>query len=67
MKKYLLLLLLIGCVGCTDSEISKLTTFGKPGKVTMYNGGKVVRQWTSTGRIETGKLIRVSGDIVVEQ
>ena len=72
------LILLLG--GCTDAQVSKLTAHGSSHKITLYSGGQAVRTWRSTGAVmnegqsdgfyfkdkETGKLIRVSGDVVIE-
>jgi hypothetical protein len=79
MKKISILLALL-LVGCTDAQISNISALGKPHKVSMYNGGKLVREWVSTGKVETlidsdgwqfkdqatGKLVRVGGDVIIE-
>jgi hypothetical protein len=73
---------LISCAvaGCSDSERAKFRAIGNKHKVQMYSGGQCVRTWTSTGMVhneknsdgyyfndsETGNLITVSGDVVVE-
>lgn len=67
--------------GCTDAERGRLTAFGSEFRVTLYSGGQAVRTWDSSGKVltekdsdgyyfvdkKTGNLIRVSGDVVVEQ
>ena len=66
--------------GCSDATISQFTTIGNPAKITCYSGGKVIYSGKSTGKVRTesqsdgwyfkdsasGKLIRVSGDCVIE-
>jgi hypothetical protein len=68
--------------GCTDADRAQLGGFGNSFAVTLYsaNGG-VIKQWTSDGKVATeaqsdgwyfkdaasGKLVRVSGTVVVEQ
>jgi len=66
-------------ISCTDAERAKLGGFGDKFKVEMYSGGQKVREWTSSGKVlsedgsdgyyfndsETGKLIEVSGDVVI--
>jgi len=65
--------------GCTAASRSSYVSLGNPHKVEMYSGGVKVREWISNGIVhnetnsdgyyfqdkETGKLIRVSGDIVI--
>jgi hypothetical protein len=77
--KYILILLLISLIGCTDAGRAKFGGYGDKFKVEMYSGGQKVREWTSTGKVlseegsdgyyfndsETGKLIEVSGDVVI--
>jgi hypothetical protein len=67
--------------GCTGASIAKFESLGSKHKITLYSGGIAVRTWHSTGYIQneehsdgfyfkddvSGKLIRVSGDIVIEQ
>jgi len=66
--------------GCTDARKASFLSFGKEHKVTMYNGGVLVREWISSGKVEsmsqsdgwqfmdkaTGKLVRVGGDVIIE-
>lgn len=83
MKKMIcsvLLFVAISSVGCTDATIANFKALGDEHTVTMYNGGKLVREWTSTGKVTsiqdgdgwqfmdkaTGKLIRVGGDVIIE-
>ena len=67
-------------IGCTDAKRASFASYGAEHTVTMYNGGKMVRQWTSTGKVtsmsdsdgwqfmdkETRKLVRVGGDVIIE-
>lgn len=73
----LLTILLIA--GCTQAEMKDAITIGRPGIVKLYSGGRLVEQWESTGKViseensdgwlfvdkKTGKLIRVSGTVVI--
>jgi hypothetical protein len=74
------ILLLLGS-GCTDAEMAERVSLGSRCRVTLYSGGKPVREWVSTGKVQTeeksdgwyfmdagtSKLVRVSGDVTVEQ
>lgn len=65
--------------GFMSSGRAKLSGLGSDHKVEMYSGGKLVREWVSDGKVinesnsdgyffedkETGKLIEVSGDVVI--
>lgn len=78
--KLALILLTILSVGCADATRANFSSIGKEHKITMYNGGQLVRSWTSTGKVltitdsdgwqfmdkETGKLVRVGGDVIIE-
>lgn len=83
MKRFLILSCLVAVlfvVGCTDSTRANIGSYGKEHSVTMYNGGTMVRQWTSTGKVtsmtdsdgwqfmdkKTNKLVRVGGDVIIE-
>lgn len=67
--------------GCTDSQRANFGSLGSSGVITLYGcDGKIIKQWTSTGKIATvsnsdgwefkdaatGKFIRVSGTVVIE-
>lgn len=66
-------------VSCTDASKAKLGGYGDEHTVELYSGGKKVREWTSSGKVqseessdgyyfndkETGKLVEVSGDVVI--
>lgn len=70
---------LFALASCTDAQRAKVGGLGDEFKVEMYSGGKLVRTWTSTGKVSneentdgyyfkdkaTGKLIEVSGDVVI--
>jgi hypothetical protein len=74
-------MLLLASVGCTDAKWAAQTALGTQFRITLYSGGSPVRQWISTGKVETeehsdgwlfvdkatGGLVRVSGPVVVEQ
>lgn len=82
MKNFLLVGLLAVAVlaGCTDAESQSVYgSLGKKCNVKLYSGGKLVGEWTSTGRVEnepksdgwhfvdaaTGKYVRIGGDVVI--
>jgi len=75
-----LMLALLG--GCTDADRAQLGASGNKFQITLYSAsGAPIRQWTSNGKVATedhsdgwyfqdagtGKLVRVSGTVVVEQ
>jgi hypothetical protein len=67
--------------GCTDAEMAQRGALGSQFKVTVWSGGQPVKVYTSTGKVlseeksdgwffkdkTTGKLVRVSGTITVEE
>ena len=77
----ILLLLILTLLGCTGAQVAKFQSLGSKHKITLYSGGVPVGLWYSTGYIQnedksdgyyfkddsTGKLISVSGTIVIEQ
>jgi hypothetical protein len=80
--KYLVLILCLLCLtSCTDSFRSSFTSLGSEHRVCLYSGGKLVREWRSTGKVtsgehgtrfafrdkETKSYIRVTGNVTVEQ
>lgn len=76
----LIVVLAFGPQVFTSSGRAQLGAWGKPARVTLYNGGKAVAQWDSVGKVQaekdsdgwffedakTGNLIRLSGSVVVE-
>lgn len=72
---------LLAVAGCTDAERASWSAYGNTFRVTLYSGGQPVRTWISSGKVlsetssdgwlfmdsETKRLVRVSGDSVVEQ
>jgi len=78
--KYLLLITLL-VTGCTTADRAKVFALGSHHKITLYSGGIAVRSWHSSGAINneehsdgyyfmddsSGKLIQVSGPVVIEQ
>ena len=74
------LLALFVMIGCTDAEWEQYATLGESGEIVCYSGGKEIYRGRSTGKIETeshsdgwflkdastGKLVRVSGDCVIQ-
>lgn len=81
MKKLVVAAALIATVfGCTDSFKADLGGYGKEHRIRMYNGGQLVAEWRSTGKVasmsesdgwqfmdkNTRKLVRVGGDVIIE-
>lgn len=81
MKKILVVLSLavLGLASCTDASRSQIGGYGDKHLVELYSGGKLVRTWTSTGKVQStensdgyyfrdekcGCNVEVSGDIVI--
>jgi hypothetical protein len=77
--KYLLLGLIF-LAGCTDADMSNLTTLGSPAHIMCYSGNIVIYDGISTGKVatvdrsdgwqfvdvKTGKFMRVSGPCVIQ-
>ena len=77
--KLIAVAILITLNSCTDATKAKMGGYGDEHKVEMYSGGKLVKEWVATGKVqsesnsdgyyfndkETGKLVEVSGDIVI--
>ena len=65
--------------GCMASGRAKLGGLGSPHKIEVFSGGKLIREYTSEGKVrpeensdgyyfmdkESGKLIEVEGDIII--
>ncbi len=81
MKKIIVsILVLLFLVGCTDSKMASFRALGNECTIKMYNGGILVGEWTSTGKVTTmtdsdgwefmdkttRKLVRVGGDVIIE-
>lgn len=74
-------LLAVLSIGCTDAERGGWGSLGAKHRVELYSGGEKVREWITTGQpqneehsdgyyfvdIESGELVRVTGDLVVTQ
>lgn len=70
----------VALAGCTQAERSQFAAYGEPHKITLYSGGVEIGQWETEGKILTesssdgylftdkksGKLKRVSGDVIIE-
>ena len=75
-----LLSFMASMISCTDATRASLASYGNEHRVTMFNGGVKVREWTSTGKVTsidnsdgwqfkdkaTKKLVRVGGDVIIE-
>ena len=81
MKRLSFIIISLLSVGCTDADWQGgISSLGNKHKVTLYSGGKVVKEWRSTGKVqvedqaggykfvdeETGLLVRTNGDVIVE-
>lgn len=82
MKSALPILAMLACtIGCSNAERAQFGGMGSNFRVTLYSGGEVVKEWESIGKVQTesqsdgwffmdaktNKLVRVSGDVAVEQ
>jgi hypothetical protein len=81
MRK-LFIILLIGMliVSCTDATLASFGAYGESHHIRMFNGGILVAEWYSTGKVATmdssdgwefmdkatGRLVRVGGDVIIE-
>ena len=81
--RVLLICVIACCVlgGCFDAQRAQYSAIGSKFRVTLYSGGEAIRSWESTGKVltetdsdgwyftdaKTGKLVRLSGDVVIEQ
>jgi len=78
MKSLVLSMVMVACLGC-DARISQFQAIGAKHHIELWSGGKMVREWTSTGKVltetnsdgyyfcdvETQRLVRVTGDLVI--
>ena len=67
--------------GCKDSNWAQYHSLGTRHKISFYSGGKLIRQWISTGNVSNQKqsdgwyfedakthlLVEVAGQVVIEQ
>jgi hypothetical protein len=82
MKYRLLAIIAIASAssGCTDSERSRLGSYGSQARITCFSGGVVIREYMSTGKVQqnraggldfkdvkTGKFARTFADCFVEE
>lgn len=77
--KYLLTFTFL-LAACTDADMARFGALGDQGHVICYSGGKVIYEGDSTGKIQpedhsdgwvfkdakTNKLVRISGDCLIE-
>ena len=80
IKTSILVILAAALVSCSDADRAAFFAYGQKHHVTLYSGGKIVREWHTTGKIEneansdgyyfnddeTHKLVAVSGTVVIE-
>lgn len=80
MKKvFIVVVFALVAAGCTDATKAKLGGYGDQHRVQLYSGGKLVRSWVASGKVQsesssdgyyfndekTGLLIEVAGDVVI--
>jgi hypothetical protein len=67
-------------IGCTDAKMKQMTSYGSSAFIKCYSGGQIIYSGESTGKVQTeeqsdgwyfedsktGKLVRVSGDCLIE-
>ena len=77
---FMLLLSLFGCTDAQNEQFEQYKVLGNSGHIKWYSGGHLIYEGVSTGKIETenqsngwffkeantGKLIRVFGDCLIE-
>lgn len=81
MRKVILLVAALSTLlSCTDAQKANYNSYGKNHKIRMYNGGILVAEWISTGKVasmdnsdgwqfmdsKTKQLVRVGGDVIIE-
>lgn len=78
-KLILSFLIVMTATSCTDAQRAQVSTYGSPGEITCYSGGKEIYHGKSTGKIisekdsdgwyfseeGSGQLIRVSADCII--
>lgn len=76
----LIFVMLFAFLGCTAAGRANLQSYGETHIIKMYNGGILVEQWESVGKVasmedsdgwqfmdaKTRKLVRVGGDVIIE-
>lgn len=81
MKKTILIFILsvFSLVSCSDSLSSTYDGYNKEHKVELYSGGKLIKTWTSTGKVGHSNMgyyfkdkkcqcqIEISGDVIVSK
>ena len=80
MKTLTTVIVALLLTACTDGRVARFSALGDAGDIVCYSGGQVIYTGSSTGKIaaeeqsdgwyfkdaKTGKLIRVSGDCVIQ-
>ncbi len=65
--------------GCSNANRAAFSAWGKKHKVELYSGGKLIGQWTTSGKIEnesqsngyyfqddkTGNIVMINGDCII--
>jgi len=79
ITKSIFICALLLTTSCTDAELEKLQSLGNEHRVQLYSGGKLVKEWCSTGKVssqvesdgyyfkdkECDCIVLVSGDVVI--
>lgn len=81
MKKvFLLVILMITLISCRDSTVAQYAALGEDSKIELVNAdGSVTHTWISSGKVRTeeasdgyyfmdratGKLVRVTGNLII--
>jgi len=79
MIVFVFVTLLMMNTSCTDAQREKWNSLGNKHTVQLYSGGKLVREWTSTGKVSSEEgsdgyffkdeecqcIVEVSGDVVI--
>ena len=82
MRVAMAAVIMLGLLGCTDSQRQQVESLGSKHLVTLYGcDGHVIKQWTATGNVSnetnsdgwyfrdeaTGKLVETTGTLTIEQ
>lgn len=80
VKSLVLIILTLLVLSCTDAAVADWKAIGSRHHIRMFNGGVLVAEWYSTGKVltmtesdgwqfmdeKTQQLVRVSGDVIIE-
>ena len=80
MLMALVIIGIVVLTGCTNADWENMATLGSNAHIRLYSGGQLIGEWESSGKVVTeshsdgyrfvdkksGKLIRITGQIVIE-